>query len=290
MALTRLFWLLIGWLYLSNSSMVTTKKTPRMGEGKWALQVSTRAEVHVEAQEPPALADCPVPERETSPVWCELPTQSELEKRVEEVERLGEVRSSPESSPTQKLAQMGGEDRPSTLGGEEPARRKLQPTMGGKAPKKEFLRAGKVKKPQKYWLRTVALCESHHFQKSIDLLICKLPFSCLVHEIAMEVGKYDMCFQGHTILTLQEAAEAYSVGLLEDANLCIICAQGHTISVTYPWRASALLKTFSPKSVLVFLLVVGCVGFCQYQGWEFRVGFALYIIMGIMGFVFVNSM
>ena len=48
------------------------------------------------------------------------------------------------------------------------------------------------------------------------------PFLHLVHEIALEVGKYDMCFQAHAMLTLQEAAEAYLVGLLEDANLCTI--------------------------------------------------------------------
>ena len=31
-----------------------------------------------------------------------------------------------------------------------------------------------------------------------------------------------MCFQVHTILNLQEAAEVYLVGLLEDTNLCTI--------------------------------------------------------------------
>ena len=36
--------------------------------------------------------------------------------------------------PTQQLAQMAVEAGPSKLGGEEPAHKKLQPTMGGKAP------------------------------------------------------------------------------------------------------------------------------------------------------------
>ena len=65
----------------------------------------------------------------------------------------------------------------------------------------------------------------------MDLLIHKLPFSCLVHEIALEVGHYDMCFQVCTILTLQEAAEAYAylVRLLEDANLCDIHTKHMTI-------------------------------------------------------------
>ena len=61
--------------------------------------------------------------------------------------------------------------------GEEPARKKLHPTMGGKAPRKEFLKAGKVKKLQKYQLGMVALCEICQFQKSTKLLIQKCPFS-----------------------------------------------------------------------------------------------------------------
>ena len=54
---------------------------------------------------------------------------------------------------------------------------------------------GKVKKPWRYQPRTVVLHEIYCFQKSVDLLIHKLPFSCLVHEITLEVGKYDMHFQ-----------------------------------------------------------------------------------------------
>ena len=68
------------------------------------------------------------------------------------------------------------------------------PTYHGRQdPLEGILRAGKVKKPQKYWLGTVALHEIFWFQKSIELLIWKLPFSQLVHKIAQEMGKYDMC-------------------------------------------------------------------------------------------------
>ena len=116
---------------------------------------------------------------------------------------------------------MAAEARPSALG-EEPVRRKLLPTVGGKAPQKEFLQAGKVKKTRNYQPGTVALREIWHFQKSTKLLIRKLPFSRLVHEIALEVGKYDLHSQGSTIICLQEAAEAYVVSLMEDANLCAI--------------------------------------------------------------------
>jgi histone H3 len=39
----------------------------------------------------------------------------------------------------------------------------------------------------------------------------------------------DLRFQSHVILTLQEAAEAYLVGLFEDTNLCAIHAKRVTI-------------------------------------------------------------
>ena len=123
---------------------------------------------------------------------------------------------------------MAAEARPSPLG-EELVRRKLCPTMGGKAPQKEFLKARKVMKTRKYQPGTVALWEIWWFQKSTELLIRKLPFSWLVHEIALQVGKSDLCFQGSTIICLQEAAEAYLVSLMEDANLCTIHAKWVTI-------------------------------------------------------------
>ena len=101
--------------------------------------------------------------------------------------------------------------------------------MGGKAPQKEFLKAGKVKKTRKYQPGTVALWEIRQFQKSTKLLIRKLPFSWLVHEIAQEMGKTDLHFQGSAIICLQEAAEAFLVGLMEDANLCAIHVKQVTI-------------------------------------------------------------
>ena len=152
----------------------------------------------------------------------------EAERQVEEARQLEDVEGpchhcQPNS--WSKWLQRPGH----LLWGEEPVRRKLCPTVGGKAPWKEFLMAGKVKKPRKYWPGTVALWEIWWFQKSTELLIRKLPFSWLVHEIALQVGKPDLHFQGSAIICLQEAAEAYLVGLLEDTNICAIHVKWVTI-------------------------------------------------------------
>ena len=72
------------------------------------------------------------------------PIPGEVERRVE-VRRLEEVGRSLELSPTQQLAQIATEAGPSMLGWEELARKKLQLIMGGKAPRKEFLKARKLK-------------------------------------------------------------------------------------------------------------------------------------------------
>uniref|UniRef100_A0A6N2LA76 Core Histone H2A/H2B/H3 domain-containing protein n=1 Tax=Salix viminalis TaxID=40686 RepID=A0A6N2LA76_SALVM len=87
------------------------------------------------------------------------------------------------------------------------AARKSAPTTGG------------VKKPHRYRPGTVALREIRKYQKSTELLIRKLPFQRLT----------DLRFQSHAVLALQEAAEAYLVGLFEDTNLCAIHAKRVTI-------------------------------------------------------------
>merc|ERR1712117_147808 len=77
-------------------------------------------------------------------------------------------------------------------------------STGGKAPRKQ--------------LATKAA------QKSTELLIHKLPFQRLVREIAQDF-KTDLRFQSSAIGALQEASEAYLVGLFEDTNLCAIHAK-----------------------------------------------------------------
>ena len=75
---------------------------------------------------------------------------------------------------------------------------------------------------------TVALREIRKYQKSTELLIRKLPFQRLVREIAQDF-KTDLRFQSSAVLALQEAAEAYLVGLFEDTNLAAIHAKRVTI-------------------------------------------------------------
>jgi histone H3 len=58
-------------------------------------------------------------------------------------------------------------------------------------------------------------------QKSTELLIRKLPFQRLVKEIAQNL-KTDVRFQLSCLDALQEAAEAYLVGIFEDTNLCAV--------------------------------------------------------------------
>ena len=89
-------------------------------------------------------------------------------------------------------------------------------------------RTGGLKKPMRYRPGTVALREIRRYQKTAELLIRKLPFSKLVRKIAQGF-KMDLTFQPQAIGALQEAAEAYLVGLLEDTNLCAIHAKRVTI-------------------------------------------------------------
>ncbi|PHT65222.1 histone H3.2 [Capsicum annuum] len=110
-------------------------------------------------------------------------------------------------------------------------------STGGKAPRKQLATkaarksapaTGGVKKPHRFRPGTVALREIRKYQKSTELLIRKLPFQRLVREIAQDF-KTDLRFQSSAVAALQEAAEAYLVGVFEDTNLCAIHAKRVTI-------------------------------------------------------------
>ena len=131
----------------------------------------------------------------------------------------------------------------------EEARKKAAARMakkdGQKAPK------GGVKKRYRYQPGTVALKQIRQYQKSTELLIRKLPFQRLVREIACDrdVITSPLCgkvrFQNAAIMALQEASEAYLVGLFEDSNLwCHPRQAGYHHAERYPvgqknsWRES----------------------------------------------------
>ena len=108
---------------------------------------------------------------------------------------------------------------------------------GGKAPRKQLATkaarksaptSGGVKKPHRYRPGTVALREIRKYQKSTDLLVRKAPFQRFVREVAQDFMT-DSRWQSTAVLALQEASEAYLVGLFEDTNLCAIHGKRVTI-------------------------------------------------------------
>ena len=116
-------------------------------------------------------------------------------------------------------------------------RKQLKPKVQKKKKKGKVQGGGKtlpasqqgMRKPHRYRPGTVALREIRRYQKSTELLIRKLPFQRLVRELAQDMGKSQIHFQSGAIIALQEASEAYLVGLLKDSNLCAIHAKRVTI-------------------------------------------------------------
>ena len=84
-----------------------------------------------------------------------------------------------------------------------------------------------MKELHRYRPGTVALCEIQRYPTFTELSIRKPPFQRLFQEITHNF-KTDLHFQLSVIMALQEAGEAYLVGLFEDTNLCVI----HTKCVT----------------------------------------------------------
>ena len=83
---------------------------------------------------------------------------------------------------------------------------------------------------RKYRPGMKALREIRKYQKSTDLLIPALPFSRLLREIVQSVtAGQQFRFQALAIKALQEASEAYLVGLFEDVCMCALHAKRVTI-------------------------------------------------------------
>ena len=72
-----------------------------------------------------------------------------------------------------------------------------------------------------------ALREIRKYQSTGELLIRRLLFQRLIREVAQGF-RADLKFEGMATKALQEAGEAFLVGILEQANLCAV----HTKHVT----------------------------------------------------------
>ena len=97
-----------------------------------------------------------------------------------------------------------------------------------KTAKKSINKTGGIKKPHRFRPGTLVARQIRKYQKSTELLLRKLPFQRLVREIA-HFKKQDVRFQSSAVMALQEASEAYLVGLFEDTNLCAVHGKRVTI-------------------------------------------------------------
>ena len=130
----------------------------------------------------------------------------------------------PKADPKPKPKPGGGKGpRTSATSIKDQKKARKQGGGGGPAP---------VNPPRRrYRPGTVALREIRRYQKSTELLIRKAPFARLVREIVQELfgAQHPYRFQRTAIEALQEASEAYLIGLLEDSNLCAIHGRRVTI-------------------------------------------------------------
>ena len=109
---------------------------------------------------------------------------------------------------------------------------KKMPAKGksSKAIKKSAPAAGGVKerKVRRNKPGTVTLREVKKYQKSVENLIPRAPFQRLVRSICSDLDA-ELRFQSQALVALQEASEAYIVGVFEDTNLCAIHAKRMTV-------------------------------------------------------------
>lgn len=76
---------------------------------------------------------------------------------------------------------------------------------------------------------TVAVREIKRYQKYTRLLIPKLGFQRMIRNLVDLRLHCEFRFQSAALLALQEAAEAFLIGIMEDANLCAIHAKRVTV-------------------------------------------------------------
>ncbi|QLQ80155.1 hypothetical protein HG537_0D01560 [Torulaspora globosa] len=89
----------------------------------------------------------------------------------------------------------------------------------------------KIQSQKRHTPSELALHEIRKYQRSTELLISKIPFARLVKEVTDQftTEEQQLRWQSMAILALQEASEAYLVGLLEHTNLLALHARRITI-------------------------------------------------------------
>jgi histone H3 len=94
--------------------------------------------------------------------------------------------------------------------------------------KQESKKVVVCKKKDRYRPSKKALNEIRKYRVSTENLIPRQAFQKLVREITLNY-KLEIRYQSAALLSLQEASEAFLVGLLEDTNLCARHANRVTI-------------------------------------------------------------
>lgn len=82
-----------------------------------------------------------------------------------------------------------------------------------------------IKKPHRPQPGSVALREIRQYQRTTELLLRRRPFQRLVREILGDYSSSVQRFQAAAMEALQEATEAFLVGMFEDAQQCAFHAK-----------------------------------------------------------------
>ena len=115
---------------------------------------------------------------------------------------------------------VSGETPPRRAAGKKRPRGASRPSVEGERRKRRF-RPG-----------TRVLQEIRRLQMSTNTLVPRIHFSRIVRDVAMSiVGGQELRWASEALEAVQTAAEAYLIGLFEDANLCAIHAKRVTIMV-----------------------------------------------------------
>ena len=101
-------------------------------------------------------------------------------------------------------------------------------SVKSKAIKKSAPASGGMKRVKKTKPGTVTLREVKKYQKSTAMVLPRAPFQRLVRQICTDMD-HELRFQSMALQALQEASEAYIVGVFEDTNLCAIHAKRMTV-------------------------------------------------------------